>query len=350
MSAPRWQHVTSRDSSYDELVPLAQHLGVAVKRPLAFTVRDPASNLEIAVALEINSGSVTGVTFTTRVAAPLTSHPFLIARRETALDKADKNSGLVHEVQLGDAAFDAAVFLDSNAPDEEVHRFLAAPSSHRVIESMLHAGADRVTWKDGLLVASLGRAKSGSLDSMVRVFEGVALLSKSGPVPRGPAKERRGGWLTWVIGLGLPASIGAFVLAVEAFSVGEKLWLLLPAMAVLGFSGRPFIRAAVSGDSGSGGRSRVLLFLYVLESMFGGSAVVMMANAIPDRAPIIEREGTVVGGSGPDDDGHYSIEIRWDDGSTSSHGFDGPVSAGNPMLSRVHPGLFWRWGERVSMK
>ena len=50
-------------------------------------------------------------------------------RRETSTDRFGKRIYLNREVQIGDAAFDDAIYIETDAPDDVVRELLAAPAA-----------------------------------------------------------------------------------------------------------------------------------------------------------------------------------------------------------------------------
>jgi hypothetical protein len=70
--------------------------------------------------------------------------PYLVMRREAASDRFGKRHGLNREIEVGDAEFDAAVYLESNSPDANVQRTLADPALRKAVRGMLDDGARRL--------------------------------------------------------------------------------------------------------------------------------------------------------------------------------------------------------------
>lgn len=119
-----------QSGGYTLFAPLADALGLAFghsKRVALMVDRTP-----IDLGLEIDSGAVVAVTLLAGFEArpeDEPGRPELVVRRETFLDGKDKDAGVVREVQLGLAGFDAHVFIDSDASDDEVRRVLASEAS-----------------------------------------------------------------------------------------------------------------------------------------------------------------------------------------------------------------------------
>lgn len=70
--------------------------------------------------------------------------PYLVMRREAASDRFGKRHGLNREIAVGDAEFDAAVYLESNSADANVRRTLADTTLRKAVRELLDGGARKV--------------------------------------------------------------------------------------------------------------------------------------------------------------------------------------------------------------
>ena len=71
-----------------------------------------------------NKGGITDIFLSARLRALVISTE-VVVRQEHALDRLGKRLGIDREVQTGDAAFDAAVYIESDAADADVLRLFA---------------------------------------------------------------------------------------------------------------------------------------------------------------------------------------------------------------------------------
>jgi hypothetical protein len=92
---------------------------------------------------EVSDSAAAGAYRTTGRAIART-RPAMSLRAETGADRLGKRVGIDREVQTGDAAFDAAVYIESDAPDEDVRAALADARVRRAVRELLAAGEARV--------------------------------------------------------------------------------------------------------------------------------------------------------------------------------------------------------------
>jgi hypothetical protein len=80
----------------------------------------------------------------------LATRPVVILRRETGTDRFGKRLGLNREVQTGDSLFDAEVYVESDAPDDDVQATLAHAGLREHVRALLASGARVELGGDGL--------------------------------------------------------------------------------------------------------------------------------------------------------------------------------------------------------
>ncbi|MDB4928378.1 MAG: hypothetical protein JWM10_862 [Myxococcaceae bacterium] len=112
--------------------------------------------------------------------------PALLIRAEGAADRVGKSLGLMREVQLGDADFDAAAFITAAATDEQVRAVLQPPEVRRLVREVLRLGYRVDMSRDGLRATRLDyalHAFDGSpVPGVMRALEGlVAALPRVDP-------------------------------------------------------------------------------------------------------------------------------------------------------------------------
>ncbi len=76
--------------------------------------------------------------------------PAILIRSERTVDRIGKSLGLSREVQLGDAAFDAAAYLVTGASEELVRRTLAAAEARTLVVTLLQHGYRVELSREGL--------------------------------------------------------------------------------------------------------------------------------------------------------------------------------------------------------
>ncbi len=145
----------------------------------------------------------------------------LLLRAETRIDRAGKSLRINRETQTGDAAFDAGVYLESEAEDSLVLAVLAEPAMRAGVIACLTLGATSVTLdEEGDLGIELPLPHNelieparltAALDALAATAEAIPRLQRSHPA-RGFA-----GTLTTV------AVLTAF-LSLPLFAVCDRLW------------------------------------------------------------------------------------------------------------------------------
>lgn len=106
--------------------------------------------------------------------------PAIVIRAEDATDRFGKALGLNREVQLGDADFDAAAYVVSNAPDDVVREVLKAPEARRLVREAFGLGYCVEMSVDGLRATrvqyGLDRFDAEPVPAVMRVLESLAPL------------------------------------------------------------------------------------------------------------------------------------------------------------------------------
>ncbi|HEY3818367.1 MAG TPA: hypothetical protein VGL81_14405 [Polyangiaceae bacterium] len=152
------------------------------------------------------------------VVAPHAARPLAITLRpETTKDARSKSRGIDREVQTGDAEFDAAVYVDTAAPDEAVV-FVLGPEAVRAATLALlgEAGFSTVVVDDtsGDVVATLTSfPKSVPADRAARVLESFRALAWHVPTVQTLGATRRDRGQRVLLALGL-AALAGFVLEI----------------------------------------------------------------------------------------------------------------------------------------
>lgn len=341
--------IRSDTGGYTDLEPLAEALGLSIRKPTAFTVqRGP---YELSFGLDINSGTVVGLKITARWPRGELRGPFLTVRAETAQDLTDKASRLSREVQLGLPRFDDAVFIDSDARDDEVRRLLSTEGVRETLRRLLRNGVAAIAFHPSHLEATLKKPSGGfGLNAMTDAANGFYTLLEVGP-PRGAPVERRGAALAAVSPIAVLFSAVGFSLCASAFPIGTASAItaaVIPGLLSLGLV-FPLARRISAGDSGSGPRARSLTVQGAMWCGFLGACVFLAVNASAGSQQPHDFPGVVRSvGSYDDEDHTWSVTIEWSDGSTASYHLKEPQPAVG-RAARLHwvDGLFVQWGRRV---
>jgi hypothetical protein len=117
--------------------------------------------------------------------------PPVLLRAEGGLDRLGKRLGLNREVQIGDAPFDRAVYIETDAPDEAVRGLLGDEARRRAVIEILGAGFSVIHVHTGGARVSASRPRPGAVhlasETVRRVAQSLALLAPAVPAPVVPA-------------------------------------------------------------------------------------------------------------------------------------------------------------------
>lgn len=129
--------------SYEELRPFAKELGKDVQ---CAGVALDCDGLAVKIALNINSGTITGLDHTVfSVGLPKIA---FVTEKPSHVE--GKERGVMTEVQTGDASFDDEVYIESAASESDVRAVLAAPGVRRAIRHLLRDAANVVMDENGV--------------------------------------------------------------------------------------------------------------------------------------------------------------------------------------------------------
>lgn len=264
------------------------------------------------VAVQAGKGSVT---LTLRLwplppepAAPGPSVAPLLLRPEVGLDRFGKRLRIARECQLGDAAFDARVYVDTEAADATVAEVLAAPAARRAVLESLDAGVSRVRLLGprATVEATFTCTTQAIPDAMgVHALLGpLAALAAALPtvteLRRGPERGRRHRWVPLAAAILLP------VLALTALLVhmiASQRWPLVDAAGLSALAWRwglalwlPSALAViliVRNRSNAMPAAVLALLSLPVTLICGIQGVTEVINGAHDRSPVQVREATV---------------------------------------------------------
>lgn len=148
----------------------------------------------------------------------------LALRWENRRDRFGKRLGLNREIQLGDAEFDARVYVECDAPDATVRLLLSNEHTRRGIVRLLEMGAPALQLdRDGRLIVRLHwrdqDVPSGQQFGLI--LETLGAIAESLPALRGRAPQLRGSYLVLALVL---LSLALLVLGVPIIFLCQWLW------------------------------------------------------------------------------------------------------------------------------
>ncbi len=150
-----------------------------------------------------SKGALVGATFSIEVSTPLVASPVTL-RRENWIDRLGKNLFINREFQFGDEAFDSAVYIESDAPDESLQRLLGAFSVRVAIANLVCGVAEHVAFalppvdpkaaldRDRVqrtISVALPVSKFGQRDAIIALMQSLVQLGQAAERER--TRERR---------------------------------------------------------------------------------------------------------------------------------------------------------------
>jgi hypothetical protein len=236
------------------------------------------------------------------IAVPSAPLPYVLIRPERAADQLGKRMGFNREVQVGDAAFDAAAFIDTAERDDVVRRLLERPEVRAAVLAILATGYHVEMSPDGLrasrLQMKMAPIATGTLPAAIAALEALAPLLPALP----PTSFARPHWFRSrsmvfgalaiaVIGFAAAGAAGAAVhpVAVQrdilsGFAVGFALWGAV--VAALFF--------LLRGGTHSIKQFFLAAFLLLLGVPTAGTMLVFLANSALDGSPAVTHHVTVI--------------------------------------------------------
>lgn len=304
------------DRPNEELVPVAWALGLDFNRGAWLSVL--VNRTPVRLSLEFDSGVVRAVHVTAELEHGVDAgeRPQLVVRRERREHRDDKETGLAREVQTGVAAFDDALYLDSDATDEEVQRVLSREATREVLSRLITDElATEVTFTPRSVSARVLR-KTARLDAeaLLTVIEAMLIAARGGG-PRGRVRARGGARLERVLKTAVPLTVLAAGLAYLRWSTTwtfPAFWGVLlgvPAAAVAWFAARPTVR----GDSDSGRRLSAIAGLVGGGVSFLVAGALVVTNALLGSGEVRSTTG-LVRSVAREDEGGWDTVVLWEDG------------------------------------
>jgi hypothetical protein len=225
----------------------------------------------------------------------------MLLRAETGTDRFGKRIGMNREVELGDAAFDARIYIETDAPDERVRDVLAESAVRGAVLRCLDLGATDVSLNEaGELGVQLPVMSTDALATPSVLLLLGALGAAAEAMPPIALQPRRG--------MGFRDRIAAFALlgtliALPLFFLFRSLWGAiesdLSAAGVLAGGGAwlvaiPILWRVMRGSSTSLRNLGLVLFFSLFGLPLAAVDVLLFINGALDRsAPAAHVEDVV---------------------------------------------------------
>lgn len=361
-------------STHKEFTALCTNLGVVPGNMVRLHVR----GVEVQFWANIGSkGALLGVIFSVALgdARPLPAS--IVLRRENALDRFGKATQINRELQIGDVAFDRAVYIESDLPDGALEAFLRNGATREAVLGVLAAvdatitlyppAADaRTTIQLNVPAAKLGnwQAIRAALDPFVAlqgmlVHGARELIDPSGHDPYGrarapivdfgpPRKARAARGAAFGIGLiaigvlwvsGTPPTTLGNGATFAGLGVGALVWATTIALLILAFRGR------------STSLRTVILFGlgYLALVPFFAISVMPRLNALADSGPSTPHDTVAIQKFGSKNTTWLDVGVPWHPGaphvSVPLAFARGPIPRNDwPVRVTTRPGAFgWEW-------
>ena len=283
--------------------------------------------------------------------------PALVLRRESALDRAGKWLRLDRSLRTGDAAFDAAVLIETDASDEDVRRTLADEAPRRAVRALLSSGVSRVVLDpEGLSAVRDDRNRealpSGGYERTAKLLadaaSGLPLFARgrAAGAARPVSQEALPVALLFVVAMVLPRFVAEPADPVapgQGAVLGLCVWLVVVAAAVTHLRGRS--RALV--------RLGTIAFLGLFTIPASAYWVLCWANRALDTGPPTEHATHVTGTGGVAraGDGKFAVAVApWRPGMRVVLQIPTKLvtkaTEGAPLVVITRPGLIgWEWVE-----
>lgn len=300
--------------------------------------------------------------------SPASARLPVVVRRETSIDRLGKHLRINREVQTGDAAFDAAAYVESDASDADVERVLGAADVRRHAYALLEQGFSRVVLPTGAgpLVASRDPGGIGLEPEAVRAacldLERAATAIPPPPEGARPPRLWLAGPLTAVVSAVL-AFVGFYLftwtreahypLVHGATTFGLGLGLLA------WISSMPLVGALVRGRSGSFRMFGACFCLLLVGFPLAGAGLAAALNARMDEAEPVLHHARVLSKGSRSYKGSTSYYVRVDGFSERESELELPierdvftsVNEGEHVVVLVGRGRFgWSWLRGIRLR
>lgn len=328
MSAPptAWR-ISERDAK--ALDELGDRLGEATSEPLQLQVSGSQ--------VEVDHTNARTVIISVARSVP-SRRPRITLTRETKLDRDEKAQGLLRELQLGDAKFDALVFVESSADDAQVAQALSRDQARLAARRLIQTGATSIVLEGAHVAVTLTLRDGMNADTLVAMIDGALELSRPGSsgVARGKGwsgTELRGLAVSLVVAAGAAAWFST-----TTFPTGPVLPLLGGVVGLgLGFVIGRILEGHLDAASTAG---TVVLIGFTLSGALSGAATLQVING-QGTQQVGEVHGVALedAARGAGRDEVRPIDVRWSDGSVTTERASRNVRRGDRLTRIVRKGL-----------
>lgn len=290
------------------------------------------------VEVELDRSDERFVKVSVKRSAP-SRRPRITLTRETKLDRDEKAQGLLRELQLGDAKFDALVFVESAADDAEVAQALSRDAARLAARRIIQAGATNIVLEGPRVDVKLAVRDRLNVDTVVDVIDGALTLSR--PAASGSARSGKGWEGTELKGLAVSLVVAAGAaawFAMSSFPSGPVLPLVAAVIGLgLGYVIGRMLEGRLDASSTAG---TVVLIGFTLA---GALATVATLQAINGQGTqqVGERHGVALedASRGTGKDRVRPIDVRWSDGSETTERADWRIRRGDRLTRIIRKGL-----------
>lgn len=331
-------------------------------RAFAATLEDPRAHaegpvelrlacdgVEIVASLSINSGAVMGIDLVTASR----DLPQMRLVREDAEHVEAKGTGLVREVRVGDAAFDDAVYIESEAADDAVRVVFASPAVRSATMGLLGL-AEQITVGATTISLYVAKAASPFEPSRLRALVRWLRVLAGAPRPlvtRYAAEPLRVTTTRTLVLLLVPLGILFLVIGLGYYTPAEARGGVLSGVGGLVLMGvlQPVLTAIFRGRS----TSHRELFLVRVVSLVAGPllvvGVLITLNGVLDRSPerleLLKIERVA---EDSEDDAVLQVTAVDAQGKRHQHGFKttSVAAAARVVIGRRSGAFGWEWESR----
>lgn len=290
------------------------------------------------VEVELDRSDERFVKVSVKRSAP-SRRPRITLTRETKLDRDEKAQGLLRELQLGDAKFDALVFVESAADDAEVAQALSRDEARLAARRIIQAGAVSIVLEGASVDVKLAMRDGLNLDTVVDVIDGALTLSR--PAASGSARTSKGWAGTELRGLAVSLVVAAGAAAWFSMTTYPS-GLVLPLVGGVFGGGLGFVigRMLEGRLDPSSTAGTVVLLGFTLTGMLSGVATLQVING-QGTEQVGELHGVALedASRGVGRDRVRPIDVRWSDGSVTTERADSRTRRGDRLTRIVRKGL-----------
>ena len=263
--------------------------GGKVRAPQSFVIAGPAP---ITVYPELSEGECVAVLL--EVEHPGTRElPRISLRREEALDRGAKVLGINREVQLGDADFDAAVYVESEVPDTTVQQALLSAPARGAAIALLRGPCDELLLGSGRVCAHVTAEQlAGQRDPALQTTRAQLLALRDAlavprdiPSPNALARRRGIGHVFGIAGLWLAVALVALLLRPPPTLLWGPVWAALGLGALLWLLCCGLLAWLLRGAADSLRWLLISAGFFLLVAPFAGMKLALAANAALDAPP-----------------------------------------------------------------